>query len=118
MVGTIIPMVHGKQQSIRRVRILGLYTFGHLGAGLGVGYFLGTFGRALLKGVSPQVHHLLLLVVSGFVGLLYSSRELGFVRVPIPEFRRQVPQRWRATLSHEKSSLFYGLALGTGIGTH
>ena len=84
MVGTISPMVHGDRQSGQRLAILALHTLGYLSGGGAVGYLVGAFGETLLKRADPATHRLSVLVLTGFVGLLYSSRELGLLQVPSP----------------------------------
>ena len=73
-----------------------------------VGAALGALG--LLLGIE------LALVVAG-LALLAAAREAGLVRLPLPQVRRQVPARRRATLPLPVWSLGYGAGLGAGFFT-
>jgi hypothetical protein len=50
--------------------------------------------------------------------LLEAAGELGLVRLPLPQMRRQVPERWRARYPQPLAALLYGLGLGVGFATY
>jgi hypothetical protein len=75
-----------------------------LGAALGlVG---GAFDRAVALGL-----------LAGLAAIA-AVREAGLLRLPLPQIRRQVPERWRRTLSLPVWSSAYGAGLGFGLLTH
>jgi hypothetical protein len=47
--------------------------------------------------------------------LLAAAREAGIVRLPLPQLRRQVPERWRSELPLPVWSVGYGIGLGLGF---
>src|SRR5215207_9074224 len=93
MVETFTPAVCGSRNR-QRLALLG-FAVGALGMVLGVELALAVAGLALLAAV----------------------REAGLVRVPLPQVRRQVPERWRASLPLPVWSLGYGAGLGAGFFT-
>jgi hypothetical protein len=52
------------------------------------------------------------------VAALYAARELVGLPVPLPEWRRQVPEHWRWRYPPHVASFLYGLGLGVGFLTH
>jgi hypothetical protein len=52
------------------------------------------------------------------VAALYAGRELAGIPIPLPDARRQVPERWRSQLAPGIASFLYGLGLGVGFATH
>ncbi|HWG82210.1 MAG TPA: hypothetical protein VN686_04270, partial [Gaiellales bacterium] len=50
--------------------------------------------------------------------LLEAAAELGLVRLPLPQMRRQVPERWRERYPQPLTALLYGAGLGFGFATY
>jgi hypothetical protein len=117
MVGTILPIVHGKQRQSKFAPALLFYTIGCLiGAG-SLGLVLGVLGAALPWQPWSTGQGFYLLAVIGTISLVYSTHELGFIRVPAPQCRWQVPSSWRSVLPPDVAALFYGIGLGVGVTT-
>jgi hypothetical protein len=56
-------------------------------------------------------------VVVAAVAVLYISRELTGLRVPVPQLRRQVPEWWRTYFGRPLAAFLYGAGLGVGFFT-
>src|SRR5687767_11972790 len=56
--------------------------------------------------------------LGGVLALLGALREAGWIRVPLPQVARQVPERWRRGWPLPAWSLAYGAGLGVGLMTH
>jgi cytochrome c biogenesis protein CcdA len=107
MIETISPAVCGSR---RRYRLaLAGFTMGAVSASLALGALLG-LGGALL-GAERAV-----LAVAA-LALVAAAREAGLLRIPLPQLRRQVPERWRAVLPLPVWSFGYGAGLGAGFVT-
>jgi hypothetical protein len=108
MIETITPAVCGSR---RRHRLaVALFTVSAvLGAAL-VGLSLG-FAGSLVGGTTALV------VAAAVIAALAALRELGILRVPLPQARRQVPERWHAELPLPVWAAGYGAGLGIGAFT-
>jgi hypothetical protein len=104
MVETFTPAVCGSRNR-QRVALLG-FAVGALAASAVVGAALGALGGLL--GVEFA------LAAAG-LALLAAAREAGILRVPIPQSRGQVPERWRTALPLPVWSVGYGAGLGVGF---
>lgn len=104
MVETISPAVCGTRR--RTALALILFAAGSVGVAAGIGFVLGLAGS---KGLVP------LAIAFAIAGVL---RESGLVRVPVPQSRRQVPERWHHDLPLPVWSLGYGAGLGAGVLTY
>jgi hypothetical protein len=104
MVETFTPAVCGSRQR-QRLALAG-FTVGAVAASALVGASLGALGAAL----GAQ----LALVAAG-LALLAAAREAGLVSFPLPQVRRQVPERWRFELPLPVWSVGYGAGLGAGF---
>jgi hypothetical protein len=106
MVETIVPVVHGI-----RSWIVSLIAFasGALLTAAAVGLALGV---ALPTGGSTA------LLAAGLVAVVYAIGELGLVRLPWPQLRRQVPERWRERYPQPVTGFLYGAGLGLGFVTY
>jgi hypothetical protein len=107
MLETFTPAVCGSRR--RQRAAVALFTVSAvlaaalLGAGLGlVGALAGARGAVLAAGV---------------LALLAAAREAGLVRLPLPQARRQVPERWRFELPLPVWASGYGAGLGAGVFT-
>jgi hypothetical protein len=104
MVETFTPAVCGSRQR-QRLALVG-FAAGAIAASALVGAALGALGAAL----GAQ----LALVAAG-LALLAAAREAGLVSFPLPQVRRQVPERWRFELPLPVWSVGYGAGLGVGF---
>ena len=89
----------------------------HLAA---AGFALGAIAAAALLGALFGLAGLLLGVeaavwLAAGLALLGAARETGLVSLPLPQMRRQVPERWRFELPLPVWSVAYGAGLGTGF---
>jgi hypothetical protein len=109
MVETITPVVHGGRT--RRWAIaLALHVLGAGVASAAFGAVLGAAGVALGAPWGAAGF-----VAIGALGVLYLTREVFGVRVPVPQLRRQVPDWWRTFFGFETAALLYGMGLGIGF---
>ena len=106
MVETIVPVVHGTRTWLISVM---LFAAGATGSAALVGLLLGaalpTGGRGVVVAVA-------------LFALVEAASEAGLVRVPTPQLRRQVPERWRERHSQPVAALLYGVGLGLGFATY
>src|SRR5947199_4417711 len=106
MVETIVPVVHGT-----RTWMVSLVMFG-IGA-VSTAALLGlALGAALPAGGTAAA-----LVVAAFAAF-EAAAELGLLRLPLPQLRRQVPERWRERHPQPVAALLYGAGLGVGFATY
>ena len=109
MAETVAPVVHG----VRRWLIaVGAFAAGAVGAGAALGWALGSAG-AWAGGGSTHAAWAAAAIVAAYAG-----REAGLLRLPIPQLRRQVPQRWREVLPLPATAFLYGAGLGLGFVTY
>ena len=108
MVETLTPAGCGSRQRYRVA--LALFALGAILAAGVLGAALGLAGSAI-EGTWA-------LAVVGALALLAAAREAGLVRMPVPELRRQVPERWRREWPLAGWSFGYGAGLGVGVLTH
>ena len=107
MIETISPAVCGSR---RRYRIaLACFALGAVSTSFALGALLGLTGALL--GAERAV-----LAVAG-LALVAAAREAGLLRIPLPQLRKQVPERWRATLPLPVWTFGYGAGLGAGFVT-
>jgi hypothetical protein len=104
MVETFTPAVCGSRQR-QRVALAG-FALGAIAASALVGATLGALGAAL----GAQ-----LALVAAVLALLAAAREARLVSFPLPQLRRQVPERWRFELPLPVWSVGYGAGLGAGF---
>jgi hypothetical protein len=107
MVETFTPAVCGGR--VRKHLAAAGFTVGAVTAAALVGGLLGLAG--FLLGWRWAV------LLAAAVALTAALRELGIVRLPLPQVRRQVPDRWRAELPLPVWSVGYGAGLGVGFFT-
>src|SRR3954453_15252406 len=106
MVETIVPVVHGTRTWLLS---LALFTAGAVTAAGVLGLALGPALPAGGAGVAGAVAGL---------ALLAAAAELGLLPLPLPQMRRQVPERWRERYSQPLTALLYGAGLGFGFATY
>jgi hypothetical protein len=108
MIETITPDVCGSRR--RRRIALALFGLGAVAAAAALGAALGAFGA--LVGARAAV------LVVAVLAALAAARELGLLRLPVPQLRSQVPDWWRFGLPLPLWSLGYGAGLGAGVFTY
>ncbi len=101
MMETIGPAVCGSKS--RTALALTCFAIGAVGVAAAVGLALGLIG-------SPA-----LLPLAIGVAIAGALREAGFVRLPLPQLRRQVPERWHHELPLPIWAAGYGAGLGAGL---
>src|SRR5215211_2413262 len=104
MVETFTPAVCGSRRR-QRLALAG-FAVGAVAASAFVGASLGAVGALL----GTQLAFLV-----AALALLAAAREAGIVRLPLPQLRRQVPERWRSELPLPVWSVGYGAGLGLGF---
>jgi hypothetical protein len=105
MVETFTPAVCGSRSRQRLALVL--FSVGALIASAALGAALGFAGS--LIGRTPA------LVAAAIIAALAALRETGALRLPLPQSRRQVPERWRSELPLPVWSAGYGAGLGIGV---
>jgi len=105
MVETFTPAVCGSRARQRHALVLFAGTAVSASAALGAA--LGFAGS--LVGTRPA------LIAAATLALLAALREAGVVALPVPQSRRQVPQRWQYELPLPLWSAGYGAGLGVGF---
>ncbi len=109
MAETVAPVVHG----VRRWLIaVGAFAAGAIATGAALGWALGSAG-AWAGGGSAHAAWAAAAIVAAYAG-----REAGLLRLPVPQLRRQVPQRWREVLPLPATAFLYGAGLGVGFVTY
>ncbi len=108
MVETLTPAVCGSRQRYRVA--LALFALGAVLSAAVLGALLGLAGSALDRTWA--------LAAVGALALMAALREAGILRIPVPELRRQVPERWRREWPLAGWSFGYGAGLGVGVLTH
>src|SRR3954449_7310087 len=106
MVETIVPVVHGTRTWLLS---LALFTAGAVPAAGVLGLALGAALPAGGAGVAAAV---------AVFALLEAAAELGLLRLPLPQLRRQVSERWRERYPQPVPALLYGAGLGVGFATY
>lgn len=109
MAETVAPVVHGVRRWLVAVAA---FAAGAVAAGATLGWALGS-AAAWAGGGGTRAAWAAAAVVAG-----YAAREIGLVRLPIPQLRRQVPQRWREVLPLPATGFLYGAGLGVGFVTY
>jgi hypothetical protein len=104
MVETFTPAVCGSKRR-QRIALAGFATGAVVASAL-VGALLGALGALIGRQLALGVAAL---------AVLAAAREARLVRMPLPQMRRQVPERWRAELPLPVWSVGYGAGLGAGF---
>ena len=105
MVETFTPAVCGSRA--RQRLAIALFAAGAILASAALGALLGLIGG--LVGTRPA------LVGAAGLAFLAFLRETGILRLPVPQSRRQVPERWQYQLPLPLWSTGYGAGLGVGF---
>lgn len=108
MVETFTPAVCGSRA--RQITGLAVFALAAMIAAAALGALLGVAGAEIGRPAA------LALAVAAAVAA--AAREAGVLRFPLPQARRQVPERWRSTLPLPVWSAGYGAGLGAGVFTH
>ena len=107
MLETFTPAVCGSRK--RQIVAQALFTGAAVLTAAALGLALG-FAGSLLGGRYA-------LYAAAGLALLAAAREAGLVRFPLPQARRQVPERWRFELPLPVWATGYGAGLGAGFFT-
>jgi hypothetical protein len=107
MLETFTPTVCGSRRRQRAAVVL--FTVSAVLAAALFGAALGFVGAAV--GAREAV------LAAGALALVAAAREAGLVRLPLPQARRQVPERWRFELPLPFWASGYGAGLGVGVFT-
>jgi hypothetical protein len=107
MLETFTPAVCGSRK--RQMLAQALFTVAAVAASAALGLALGLAGSLL--GAQHAV------LGAAALALVAAGRELGLLRFPLPQARRQVPERWRFELPLPVWSTGYGAGLGAGFFT-
>lgn len=113
MVGTIIPMVHGKRRRQRIPHLLVMHSIGGLVGGSSIGLLIGAVSSLLWR--SANRPWLLVDSVVGLIAIGYSLAELELLRLPVPQSYWTVPRQWVLTKSEVAAVGLYGFCLGLGV---
>ncbi len=105
MVETFTPAVCGSRS--RQRLAIALFAVAALVASAGLGATLGFVGS--LVGTRPA------LIAAAALAFFGALREAGVLRLPLPQSRRQVPERWQYELPLPLWSPAYGAGLGLGF---
>ena len=105
MVETFTPAVCGSRTRQRLALVL--FAGGAVLASAALGAALGFAGS--LVGTRPA------LIAAATLAFLAALREAGVLSVPVPQSRRQVPERWQYELPLPLWSAGYGAGLGIGF---
>lgn len=108
MIETITPAGCGGRR--RRRIALALFAVAATASATVVGLVLGALGDVL------GARRALLAVAA--LAALAATRELGVIRLPLPQVRAQVPHRWRSELPLPVWAAGYGAGLGAGFLTY
>src|SRR5437879_5526383 len=106
MVETIVPVVHGTRSWLIS---LALFAAGATGSAALLGLLRGA---ALPNGGRGVV------IAVALFALVEAAGEAGLAWVPLPQLRRQVPERWRERYPQPVAALLYGGGLGVGFATY
>jgi hypothetical protein len=107
MLETFTPAVCGS----RKLQMIaqGLFAVAAVATSAALGLVLGLAGGVLGAGHA--------VLAAAALALVAAARELGLVRFPLPQARRQVPERWRFELPLPVWATGYGAGLGAGFFT-
>jgi hypothetical protein len=108
MVETFTPAVCGSRTRTRLAAVV--FAAGAVASAAVLGALLGAAGGALGAGSA--------VFAAAALALLAAAREAGVLRLPLPQSRRQVPDRWRAELPLPVWAAGYGAGLGAGVFTY
>jgi hypothetical protein len=96
-----------------------LYTVGAcIGACL-TGAALGTLGLFVrwLFHLGYNGHETVILLIVGLAALVGGLRDLGFVRLELPQPFKQVPSHWMRVFGPQRTGFLWGVSVGLGFNT-
>jgi hypothetical protein len=88
------------------------WILGHLLGGIAVGAVAGWLGSYL-----PALPRIIALAAVSLLCTLWAFAEIGLVRIPMPQWRRQVQRHWLGRLPWNLVALGYGVQLGSAVAT-
>ncbi len=118
MVGTIGPIVYGENRFGKLPITLWIHIVGYVLGGAILGSLLGAIGATISMSTRLAHRGITILFITGFVSLILSFRDLAFVPIPVPQFRKQVPPKWLVIFPRKITALLYGACLGLGVLTY
>lgn len=107
MILVVRPLGEGYKEFVRYLWQSVLYVTSMVLASTLVGLGIGALGLLTQQAV------LIPLSLAGVLALLFAARELGFLRLPLPERRWQVPISWVERRRY-LGTLAYGFTIGLG----
>ncbi len=122
MVGSIVPIVNGQFARHLLWGTLPIYFLASVSSAAVFGLALGLLSTSLnrLGNYFAWIPTLQDSWVWGLLALLclgYALHELGLIKMPRPQIKRQVPRRWLYQFHPFLTWLLFGLGLGIGIMT-
>jgi hypothetical protein len=108
-----LPLVKVARGTTGWVQDMSLYSAAGLIASSGMGAAIGAAGLVVLP-ATPVLATALLVAVATYVVL----RELEFVKLPLPEWRRQTSEVWGKTLPPSLAATLWGFDLGLVFTTY
>jgi cytochrome c biogenesis protein CcdA len=118
MVGTIVHAVSVDRSNGKSSLVLWIHVLSYLAGASLTGAVLGLVGFGIHWVVPQFSRGSTQLFIVGIACVCYSLRELDLFRMPAPKFFRQVPSKYRLTMSPRRLALVYGFELGAGITTY
>jgi hypothetical protein len=106
------PAVRGRP-TMEAVFVPIIFTAAAAVGGSAMGFVIGSFGELLRVTTFARA----LVPMLAAVAALGALAELGIVRAPRPQRRRQVPSGWRARFPPRTVAALYGFLLGGGLFT-
>ncbi len=92
--------------------VVAIFTIGLVVGGVTSALLLG-----MLAGVASMIPSILVRVGAMSVAVVAVGREMGFIQIPLPEYRRLVPKNVFSK-GPRRSALQFGFELGTGVRTY
>jgi hypothetical protein len=115
MVGTIVSIVYGAGEWPAR-KAIWAHLFGSIAGGLLLSF--GAFVVAQAVSSAGSMPPAAPMLIGSAIAAVYVPRELGILKVPYPQLRRQVPSWWHLAMKPGAYSFLYGVVLGTGVSVH
>lgn len=116
MIGTITPLVKVARRQWFWESLL--FTSASVVAGSALGLLLGATSAVVWAHAPSYLSDWARPALFASMVGLGAARELGWLRVGLPERRRSVPRSWWRFLDHRIAMPMYGGVLGLGVTTH
>lgn len=118
MVGTIAPVVYGKDKKLQYLHwffAISLYVLSAVGAAVLTGGIVGVISASTIANFVPSIWASFILSITS---ALFALHELGLIHLPKPQWKRQVQSKWRGIATSPIVIIFYGSQLGAGYATY